>query len=188
MKKVTFLIVTVLVFGVANLANAVVPVDKKKASHGLNIEIPTHAMIALAGPSSKEIDFEANAADVAGDKVSFSQKNETTLWLNYSSLVTEDNSNTISAEITDVPDGLTIEVAVSNAASGNKKGHTGKGYKKALTTDGVQVVDDIKTCYTGTGENNGHELVYSVSADESKYDEIVADSHHLTVTYTITEK
>ncbi|WP_319500700.1 hypothetical protein [uncultured Draconibacterium sp.] len=188
MKKVTFLLAALLVFGVANIAKAAKPEgDKKSAAHGLNINIPTHAMIALAGPSSTDIDFEAEAAEVAGDKVTFAQTNETALWLNYSSIVRSGKSNSISAEISDVPDGLSIKVAVSSAAASGKKGETGEGSTKELTTGGVEVVDGIGTCYTGSGENKGHSLVYTVSAKDESYEDLVADNHNLTVTYTITE-
>lgn len=189
MKKLTFILAAIFIFGVSNLVeaqNSTPGVDKKSASHGLNIGITSHAMIALAG-TQQDIDFEAEAADDAGDKVSFTQTNGSSLWLNYSSIVSKNSSNTISAEISEVPDGLSIEVLVSETAATSKKGHTGKGYTKTLTEGGVVVVDGIKSCYTGAGENKGHSLVYSVSADDANYDKIEADDHTLTVTYTITE-
>lgn len=187
MKKVTFLIVTVLVFGVANIAKADRPGDKKSASHGLNISIPTHAMIALAGPANMDINFEAEAAEVAGGKVEFKQSNSTALWLNYSSIVHSNKENSISAEVSELPEGLEIEVAVSASAASGKKGKTGTGSTQILGTTGVKVVDGIKSCYTGSGENKGHSLVYSVRAVDGEYESIVAKNHNLTITYTITE-
>nr|WP_319511490.1 hypothetical protein [uncultured Draconibacterium sp.] len=188
MKKVTFLIVAVLVFGVANFAMADGHGDKKSASHGLNISIPTHAMIALAGPSNMDINFEAVAAEVAGGKVEFKQTNSTELWLNYSSIVNKNKENSISAEVSDLPEGLEIEVAVSASAASGKKGHTGTGSTQKLGKTGIEVVDGIESCYTGSGENKGHSLVYSVRAVDNDYEKIVAENHNLTITYTITEK
>ncbi|MDX8338294.1 hypothetical protein SLH46_03795 [Draconibacterium sp. IB214405] len=185
MKKVTFLLAAILIFGVATIAKA--QESKTVASHGLNITIPTHAMIALAGSSSTDLEFEAVAAEVAGDKVTFVQTSESALWLNYSSIVSSGSSNTISAEISNLPDGLIIEVAVSAAAADGKNGMTGTGYTKALTSGGVEVVSGIGTCYTGSGESLGHSLVYSISADEDNYQDLVAGDHNLTVTYTITD-
>lgn len=187
MKKVLLSLAIIFVLtGFANV-KASASDDKKNATHALSINIPTHAMVAIVG-SSTDVTFQAQAAVTVGDKVTFNQTSTSQLWLNYSSIVNGGNSNTISAKVSELPEGMTIDVAVSNSAASGKKGHTGKGYTKTLTTGGVQVVDNIKSCFTGSGESLGHSLDYSVNVDETNYDKIVAATHNLTITYTITEK
>nr|WP_321354378.1 hypothetical protein [uncultured Draconibacterium sp.] len=184
MKKVTFLLAAILVFGVSNLAKA-----QDSDAHKLYIKIEKQAMIAIEGENSTDVRFESDAFDKAGEEITFkSVNNSNKLWLNYSSIVNKGGTNTISAKVSSLPAGLKIQVAASESVSNSdKKGHTGTGHTVDLTTGGVTIVDGIKSCYTGSGSKKGHELVYSVSTDENNYGLLEADNIDLTVTYTISE-
>ena len=87
----------------------------------------------------------------------------------------------------DLPEGITIELAISSDA-GKGKGKVGKAENgaKTLSTHGVDIVKDIKSCYTGTGSEKGHNLTYSLKMNEDKYGDLEADSYEVDITYTIT--
>jgi hypothetical protein len=184
MKKVTFLLVAIFVLGVSSIAKA-----QKSDTHNLNINIAAQALIAIESQGSTDIQFDSKTFGTAGEEVEFiANTANKRMWLNYSSIVSSGSTNTISAKISDLPDGLKVQVETSeSAASSSKKGRTGKGYTVDLTEGGVTVVDNIGSCYTGIGVNKGHELVYSVSVDNDNYEKLVAADHNLVVTYTITE-
>ncbi|WP_372650327.1 hypothetical protein [Draconibacterium sp.] len=184
MKKVTFLLAAILVLGVSSIAKA-----QKSDSHNLNIKIDKQALIAIESEGSTDISFDSKAFVNAGEEMTFAASGSNKqLWLNYSSIVGSGSTNTISAKISKLPEGLKVNVATSeSAATSSKKGKTGKGYTVDLTEGGVTVVDNIGSCYTGNGANKGHKLEYSVSVDDSNYEKLVAADHTLVVTYTITE-
>ncbi|HYQ56971.1 MAG TPA: hypothetical protein VEP89_06450 [Draconibacterium sp.] len=182
MKKVTFLLVGILIFGVSNLVQA------QENSHGLRIDIPTHAMVALAG--AEDIVFETIEPTLAGGKVTFEQQGNTEIWLNYSSIVSASNKmNDISAQLSSDIEGITIRVEVGEDAEDSKKGKTGTGTMQTLSSgSGATVVTGIGSCFTGTGVEKGHSVKYFVSADENSYADITANDNDITVTYTITER
>ncbi len=159
--------------------------DNDEDSHLLNINIPTHAMVSIAGSNSTTIDFSAVSPELAGNNVSFEQESEKKLYLNYSSIVSSGNTNSIDAKVSNLPDGLKINLNISSSVNGGAKGQTGTGHSVSLDTDGKTVVSEIGSCYTGNGVGKGHTLDYSVEVDESNYHLLVATEHHITVTYTI---
>ena len=73
--------------------------DNKEDFHTLNIGIPTHAMVSIAGSNGTTVDFSAEAPEVAGNSVTFTQTSDSKLYLNYSSIVTSGKTNTISAKV-----------------------------------------------------------------------------------------
>ncbi len=200
MKKVTFLLAAILVLGVSSIAkaqnngngngNGNSPAQEDPtAAHALNISISSYSMIGLAG-SNQALAFEASAAEVAGDKVVFTQSSgSTSLWLNYSAIAEGENTYKVTAKVTgDAHDGLDVKVNVSSASTGGA-GETGTGAGEIiLTSTESDVVTGIGSCYTGAGEELGHELTYSVSANEDNYGDIAASSPSLIVTYTITDE
>ncbi len=161
--------------------------DKDEVSHSLNINIPTHAMVNIAGNSGTTVDFSAVAPEFAGNSVSFTQTSESALYLNYSSIVSQGKTNTISAKISGLAEGLNINLNVSAEALNGAKGNTGSGQSQTLGTEGKTVVRGIGSCFTGYGAGKGHKLEYSVEVKDADYSKIVAKENHITVTYTITE-
>ena len=84
-------------------------------------------------------------------------------------------------------EGLNINLNVSADTESGAKGTTGAGQSQTLGTQGKVVVSGIGSCYTGNGSGYGHKLGYSIDVNDADYSKIVAKSHVITVTYTITE-
>ncbi len=161
--------------------------DKKEDFHILNIGIPTHAMVSIAGSNGTTVDFSAEAPEIAGNSVTFKQTSNSQLYLNYSSIVTSGKTNTIAAKVSGLVDGLNINLNVGTNAIGEAKGATGTGQSQTLGTQGKTVVSGIGSCYTGSGSGKGHKLEYSIEVNQADYSKIAAKNNDITVTYTITE-
>lgn len=77
--------------------------------------------------------------------------------------------------------------------SGNGDGYLGSPQNNSnngikLGSDNKKIIEDIKTCYTGNGAGNGHQLVYSLQLKNNKYEDIDFDeSATLAVLYTISD-
>ena len=201
MKKLSLNLVIILFFSSILSVNAFAAGDRGNGngngqgsgngqnsdSHSLNIGVVTHASVGIAGGNTT-LDFDMVAPANPGEKIKVVQDGDSKLWLNYSSIVSSGASNKITASLDQDIEGLKIKVNVAADAAG-KVGHAGTGLStKTLSTgNGEDVVNDIKSCYTGKGEGKGHALVYSIEIDDSQYDKLVASSPVVEVTYTITE-
>jgi len=188
MKRFTLTIATFLFF--FGIAIAQDNNDTNEAGHRVNININTHALLDVeaAGGEASTINLTPNAPDEAGLGLSFENIANSDLWLNYSSVVEKGKKRSISASMNkDLPEGISIELGVSSDA-GKGKGRVGSAASKAqeLKKSGVTIVSDIKSCYTGSGSEKGHNLTYSLKMDEDKYGDLEAATYEIEVTYTIT--
>lgn len=187
MKKLSLIIATVFILGIANLAKA----DKEENNHQVNIDIPTLALIDIeSATNSLTISLSPSAPQEAGLGLNFTDNVNNNLWLNYTSIVNNNGSkNSISAKIEgELPEGVTIELFVEDCVNG--KGGVGKrkGGNKAvqLSSTGKEIIHNIRTGYTGNGAGNGHNLSYSLNIDNnSDYEKIVSESKDVNVVYTI---
>jgi len=198
MKKLSLIFATVLFFAGATVTMAQ---DSETANHQVSISIPTIALVDIEdaeGTEASTITFSIDAADLvteAGAKPDFSEISDNTLYLQYTSIVSSGNSvsNSISAELSssDLPDGLSLQVAASASAAGGKVGTTGTGNTTAqtLSSSATDVVTGIGSCYTGTNGAKGHQLTYTLDVEETDaaYAALTAGSFDATVLYTITE-
>jgi hypothetical protein len=187
MKKLSVIIATVLFsFGVANAEGN----DTNEASHGVNITIPTVALVDVEG-----VDGEATtinlAPDVtsleAGAAVNFSDATDNSLWLNYTSIIASDqDERNITAEIENtLPAGISLNLSAGGISTGNGNLGTSAG-TITLTTSGKNLVTGIGSGYTESGFEKGHQLTYSLDMDNESYAALASGSYNVTVTYTIT--
>jgi hypothetical protein len=187
MKKLSLILTTVFVLGIANFVKA----DNEKNNHQVNIDIPTLAIIDIeSATNSLTITLSPSAPTEAGLGLSFMNISNSDLWLNYSSIVNKNSKNFISAKIEgELPEGITIELFVGDCLNG--KGEVGKrkGGNKAVTlsTTGKEIIHNIRTGFTGNGPWNGHNLSYSLKIDNNSidYEKIVSESKDINVVYTI---
>lgn len=193
MKKLSIFIVNlVLVFG---LSNAVIAQDsdKEEASHQVNINITTLALIDIESSNSNTtISLEPSAPTEAGTGYNFSNTKDESLWLNYSSIVKSGNSRKITASIDadgGLPTGITLAVQAKNAA-GTGKGKLGTAINNPVTlsTKPASIITGIGSSYTGDGPSNGHNLTYTLNLDNDQYETLLADTYTVNVTYTITDE
>ncbi|HDR52697.1 MAG TPA: hypothetical protein ENN90_13945 [Mariniphaga anaerophila] len=187
MKKLSVIIATVLFsFGVANAQT-----DSNEASHGVEITIPTVAIIDIEGPNgeSPTINLTPSIDGLeAGAAVNFSSATNNDLWLNYTSIVKSNQKRNITASIDgNLPAGVSLKVkAGTDASLGN--GAAGSPESEiTLESTAKNVITGIGSAYTGEGYKNGHQLTYTLDMADESYAKLVAADYNVTVTYTITE-
>src|SRR5690606_35279125 len=107
------------------------------------------------------------------------------LWLNYSSIVENNNSRKITAEANDnFPEGITLTVTAANAhPSGKGTLGTGTGNSEVILDGNAKtIVSGIGSCYTGDGEGRGCNLTYKLSMNNGNYASLLAQEYSATVT------
>ena len=168
--------------------------DTDSDSHDITISVPEVAILDIEPSASKDISLTPTAPTEAGNPISFATAENTSLWLNYSSIIgtTTEASRLITVAITGgtVPAGLDLTVQAA-ADAGTGAGTMGTAAGGALTLTGVaqNIVTAIGSCYTNTPENNGHNLTYKIILESGgDYADLdFDDSATVTVTYTISD-
>jgi hypothetical protein len=164
--------------------------DTRTDNHTVTVTVPEVALLDLEG-TPKNFTLLFVAPTEAGEPVT-APANNTTLWLNYSSIVAAagETSRTVSVQITTgtVPSGATLTVTPQAPTGGAGTLGTQSG---ALTLSGTaqNIVTAIGSCYTGTGVNFGHNLHYGLAVTSAgTYGDLKHDaSTTLTVTYTLSD-
>lgn len=143
-------------------------------------------------PAMKTLDVEGVAPTLtfvvpteAGTTIDAVTSN--TSWINYTSIVATATTNKVSVAIAGtVPAGTTLKV-VAAAHAGTGDGTYGTPSPAVtLSTTAADLITAIGSCYTGTGNANGHQLTYTWSVDADKYETVVAATGaDITATYTI---
>ncbi len=163
--------------------------DDADDNHTVQITIPEVAILDLEASSGTSITLAVAAPTEAGLPVSFADAVDSTVWINYSSIVgnTSEASRTVSAKISagTVPGGMVLKVTAASDA-GNGDGTVGSSAGQ-ITLSGTNqtVVSAIGSCYTGDGASNGHALYYALEQSGSYADIDFDDATTLTILYTI---
>ena len=191
MRLIKLLFCSIVLFGsVKNLRAQ----GSEAGSGTVQITVPEVAIMDIESGSGNAISLVLNAPSEAGERLDMSNAVDSSLWINYSSVRSQgnDSKRTISAKIVSgsVPTGFRLRVKpLEYTGSGdgdlgkpqNSKGRVLKNYDRA-------VIKNIKTCFTGDGAGNGHQLVYSLELRNNKYEEIDFNSSSVvTVLYTISD-
>jgi hypothetical protein len=190
MKKVTFKVITVLALSLLTV-NTFAVVAKNDAQHNVKVNINAHSLVGIS--STELIQLQPVAPQVAGEGLDFSTEASTnsSIWLNYSSIV-EKTANSISVSMDGdvLPEGVTIEL-VAGSDAGKGMGEVGQSSKQPLVLNAKaqSLISGIKNCYTGTGEGAGHQLTYSLKMNQTSenYKALASGSYDTTIYYTITE-
>ncbi len=189
MKNLVIIILSVLLLSAANAFAG----DDNQKTHSISINIPEVALLNLEGGSS--ISLSPTAPTEAGGAFDFSTAVNSDIWVNYSSIISGQASRNVTVQITSgtVPAGLTIKLKASeySAAGGGGKGTFGKPTGE-VTIDNTakNVITGVKSCYTGTGVKNGHNLQYALELDSNSkdpYSLLSEGSTPITVMYTLTD-
>jgi len=111
-----------------------------------------------------------------------------TSWINYTSIIETGSTNKVSVILsgTAVPVGTTLKV-VAAAHAGTGDGTYGTPAATVTLSQTAQdLITTIGSCYTGTGNANGHQLTYTWSVNPDAYASVVAaGAADITATYTI---
>ncbi len=155
--------------------------------HSICLTIPEIAILDIE-PSNLPINLSINAPTESGESVSI-PKEDASKWLNYTSAISPSGANrSVAAQISgnSIPEGLQLYLEASTY-QGNGGGMLGKAMGKvSLNNSPKTIISDIGRGYTGNGNNNGHQLIYSLSI--ANYEALKAESsQQVTVIFTITE-
>ncbi|WBV58986.1 hypothetical protein PFY12_07845 [Chryseobacterium camelliae] len=193
MKRLNLSVMVLSIAFVAISAN-VKAQDDKDDTHTIAVGIPEVALVDIESATSKNISMGFTAPTEAGLPLTTPADNST-LWLNYSSIKTStgaDTSRTISVKLSPVIVGVDVKVAAA-AYSGSGEGTVGTPSSPlTLTTTDQPILTGIGSVYTGNGVSNGHNLTYSVNygttGGTAVYADLVANpTASTTVTYTISD-
>ncbi len=165
------------------------PATPSTVSHSLQIQIPQVSLVNVIGNSNVKLALQAPIE--AGTSITTIDV-DSSFWLNYSFIkggVTQ-SKNHIYARIANgyVPMGLSLSVY---AKPYQGIGLGGFGISVGAVTLGQneqRVIENISSCFTGTGIGNGHQLVYQLKLDSEKYDLLdFEQSQQVSVVYTISD-
>ena len=131
----------------------------------LQFSIPGIAILDIEPASISEITLMLTADSEAGAEINYADAVNNDLWLNYTSAyATGNNNRSITVQIVSgtIPAGVNLSLSPS-AYSGNGQGSFGTPVSLNLSALPQTVISGIGRCYTGDGQNNGHQLNYSLS-------------------------
>ncbi len=155
----------------------------------VRFSVPEIALVDIEPSQNNTINFSVLPASESGVSSSIQKTSNETLWVNYSSAVSDLNKNrSILAEIANgsLTEGITIFLEAS-AYSGNGEGETGQSAGKiSLSNQPKPIISNIGSCYTSDGTNNGHLLSFSIEI--SDYSKVFSSEESVfTVLYTISD-
>ncbi len=168
--------------------NSVKAEDLSSNSHVVTVSIPEVALLDLEGTTA--VTLSPTAPTEAGLAFDFTTATNSSVWVNYSSVVAAQKSRNVTVQITNgsVPTGLTLTVA-AGADAGAGKGTTGTSAGTiTLSATAQTLISGVKSCWTGNGSSKGHNLTYALdltSADN--YSDLANANTDITITYTLTD-
>lgn len=178
---VSFLLVPIFCFSQNNTA-----------SHEIEIQIKEVALIGISNAISNQISFHPFGGREAGSSLTFgSAQSNNSVWINYSSIKKyEQQRRTVTAFVEgEVPDGLNL-IVTAMPAQGAGDGALGESAGTTLLgKQPSEIITGIGSCYTGTGVNNGHNLIYNLDVDEGalSYADLNEEELTFNVVYTLTD-
>ena len=156
--------------------------DTSEAGEAVTYTLPAMRILDLEG-MAPVLTFKAPTE--AGTAIIDATSN--TSWINYTSVIATGLTNKVTVVIAGtVPAGTTLKVvAAAHAGTGN--GTYGlPAAAITLSTTAQPLIAGIGSCFTGTGNANGHQLTYTWSVDADKYATVVAAAGaDIIATYTI---
>jgi hypothetical protein len=164
-------------------------------SHQVTVTIPNVALLDLeTSAPSKNFSLNFNAPTEAGLKIANPLSNAT-VWLNYSSIVSGPSGAhpvrkvTVQSDV-NPPAGIAFSATASNDA-GAGGGTVGSTLGNVSIDNTVQdIIQNIYSCYTGTGPAKGHQLTYNANVPTGSlaYAQLRAGSTIMKITYTLTDQ
>lgn len=162
------------------------------ASHQIEINIEEVALIALSNEASGNIRFQPFSGNEAGSVLSFKEEQtDNSFWINYTSIKKHQlHTRRVTAFIQgEMPQGLNL-IVTAMPAQGQGNGALGQSAGTTLLgEEPKEIITGIGSCYTGTGVNNGHNLVYNLEVDEDVlvYSDLKQEDLSFNVVYTLTD-
>lgn len=189
MKTIKLLTALCFTLAFAN-ANAQDNNDTNSDIHTIGITIPAVTLVDIEPELSKNITIPFTAPLEAGLPVTSASNNS--LWLNYSYIPTAlGKTGKVDVKIDALITGIDINVTAGVQEGTGRGGAVGVIAGSAITLGtaaNISIITSIPgASYTGDGENNGHNLTYSLNVAAGNYAGLFASTKTATVTYTIGE-
>lgn len=161
---------------------------QRDAEHEINVNISEVALLEVLAGSGGEVNFNGVAPNTSGQKIRISNKAGSGVWLNYSSIVGPNQFRTVTATVLgNIPAGIVLKVKTSEC-KGVGRGLVGQTLnEKELSNSPVNIITGIGSCFTGQGEQNGHELSYSLELNDDAYGLLERKETSLQILYTLTD-
>ncbi len=181
--KIVFSIL-ILIFCLRSIGHA----SDKEASHKARVVIPEVAMLALQYDANSNLQFAANVSNTAGDQIKLNSVDQSSVWLNYSSVVSPNQKRKVTATVLgDIPNGIVLKVKTQESSPGVGEIGTGNG-TVLLSNSPADIISGIGSCYTGSGAQKGQQLLYEMEVNNQQFynNEEIHDIS-LSVVYTLTD-
>lgn len=186
MKKVTFLLAAILVLGVSNIVKAQ---DTGAAEHTIGFTVPNFAILDIESTDGNNITLGLSEANLeAGNEFNFAAASNSSLWLNYTALAEAGKTREVTVSTNKVIAGIDLKLQVAAYSGEEGKGKLGTTTNTGavvLSATAQTIINGIGSCYTGNGVDKGHNLTYTMAAND--YSKIEAGAKEVTVTYTIAD-
>ena len=159
----------------------------ESTSHKADISIPDVALLALRADKSSN---EFGKAEVAGDRIDLASRQNSKVWLSYSSVRDGQQKRKITATVGgNVPKGIKVFVKAGEC-TGAGVGELGKSKGLIqLSESPSDIISGIGSCYTGNKGQDGHLLSYDLTMDENQFYQSQNNPEEsiLTIVYTLTD-
>lgn len=163
--------------------------DVNNDSHTIQVTIPEVALLDIETTGTKNFNVAFTAPTEAGSALG-NPSNNTSHWLNWSSIITEtglDASRAIMVKLSAVVPGVDIKVVPGTITGGQGTRGTIVSAGVTLTTTDQNLITAIGSCYTESGNDKGSNLTYSFTPIAASYGLLVTSTPTVTVTYTLTD-
>lgn len=183
MKKLLFVFVAIGLM--AGFSNKVVAQDTDAAGDVVTYQLDAMRILDIEGTAPSLHLIKPSEAGVAVPDVTSDLS-----WINYTSVIGTGLTNKVTVVLTKVPPTFTTlkVVAAAHAGTGNGTYGTPSAERTlASATVAQDLIGTIGSCWTGTGNTNGHKLTYTWGITAGSYADAisVASATDITATYTI---
>jgi hypothetical protein len=160
--------------------------DTQTDNHNLTVVVPQVTLLDLETTVSKDFSMNIMAPTEAGLKTINAGQNLTT-WLNYTSVAGAGVSRKVMMSSNINPPGgveFSVEANIDAGAGAGTPGTPFASSLEPLPTP-TALITGIGSCYTGTGPNKGHRLIYRATVPTASFGLLRAGSFPVIVTYTL---
>ncbi len=154
------------------------------------VPVPAMALVDVEPEGDNHITLTLTTPAEAGQAMNNSTATDNSLWLNYTSSITQGGSHRsvyVQASGT-LPSGIRLTVTASPRSSAGGKGAFGLAATTPVTINNAPqlLISDIGGCHTGDGTGFGHQLLFSADLNGEEFDE-PTENTVIQVSYTITD-
>jgi len=155
------------------------------AGENVTLHVPQFSLIET-NYAPVSLDFIAPAAGAPIASVSNSD-----LFVKISSITPGSTHREITARISSgtVPAGTILTLVSADCTTANSGGALGVAHTTPIVLSAIdkELVDQIETCYTGTGYNDGYQMTFTWGPDNAaNYSQIESTTANIIVVFTIT--